>query len=133
MRISDWSSDVCSSDLDVIAEAAEIEKATHGNGHAITDAAVAMAMERRRRRNARVEDRMQEDIARGTLMIDTAGAVVGQVNALTVRDLGDHRFGAPARVTARASIGRLGIINIERDVGLGGAIRSEGEIGRAHV
>src|SRR3546814_1382665 len=69
---------------------------------------------------------MQEDIARGTLMFDTAGAVVGQVNALTVRDLGDHRFGAPARVTARASIGRLGIINIERDVELGGPIQQKG-------
>src|SRR3546814_11591290 len=74
---------------DVVAEAAEIEKATHGNGHAITDAAVAMAMERRRHRNARVEDTVQEDIARGTLMNDPAGAVFGQVNALHVRDLGN--------------------------------------------
>src|SRR3546814_10130304 len=90
--MSACSSDVCSSVL-----------TRHGNGHAITDAAVAMAMERRRRRNAHVEDLMQEDIARGTLMIDTAGAVVGQFNALTVRDLGDHRFGAPARVTDRKS------------------------------
>src|SRR3546814_16886709 len=59
-------------------------------------------------------------------MIDAAGAVVGQVNALTVRDLGDHRFGAPARVTARSSVGRLGIINIERDVELGGPIQQKG-------
>src|SRR3546814_11905421 len=50
---------------DVIAEAAEIEKATHGNGHAITDAAVAMAVERGRRRHARCEDRMQTGRASG--------------------------------------------------------------------
>ena len=42
-------------------------------------------------------------------MIDTEGAVIGQVNGLTVRDLGDHAFGAPARVTARTSIGRRGL------------------------
>jgi predicted ATP-dependent protease len=59
-------------------------------------------------------------------MIDTAGAAVGQVNGLTVIDVGDWRFGSPVRITARASVGRLGIVNIERDVALGGPIQQKG-------
>ena len=47
-------------------------------------------------------------------------------HALTVRDLGDHAFGTPARVTARASIGRLGVTNIEREVAIGGPIQQKG-------
>lgn len=80
----------------------------------------------RQRRNAGIEDRVQEAIATRRVMIDTAGSVVGQVNALTVREAGDHRFGSPARITARASVGRLGVVNIERDVALGGPIQQKG-------
>jgi predicted ATP-dependent protease len=69
---------------------------------------------------------VREVIARGIITIDTTGSVVGQVNALTVRESGDHAFGAPSRVTARASIGRLGVSNIERDVELGGPIQQKG-------
>ena len=57
---------------------------------------------------------MVESIVRGTIMIDTADSVVGQVNGLVVRNLGDHEFGAPTRITARASVGRRGVINIEQ-------------------
>ena len=88
--------------------------------------AVIAAFERRRRRNARVEDRLQQEIARGTLLIDVEGADIGQVNGLVVQDYGDHAFGLPARVTARASVGRTGLINIERDVDLGGPIQQKG-------
>ncbi|MGH6954717.1 MAG: Lon protease family protein, partial [Alphaproteobacteria bacterium] len=109
---------------DLVSEAALL---CDGPGaRVIPEQAVVTALLNRRRRNARAEDRMQETIARGTLMIDTAGAVVGQVNALTVRDLGDYSFGSPARVTARASVGRRGVINIERDVALGGPIQQKG-------
>ncbi|MBI3515747.1 MAG: hypothetical protein HY060_17060 [Proteobacteria bacterium] len=69
---------------------------------------------------------MRDAIARGLITIDTTGSVVGQVNALTVRESGDHTFGAPSRVTARASIGRIGVSNIERDVELGGPIQQKG-------
>ena len=108
---------------DVLVEAAAIARAAGG---AVDAATVDAAIDRRRARNGRVEDRMQEAIRRGTIMIDTADAVLGQINALVVRDLGDHAFGAPSRVTARASVGRLGIINIERDVELGGPIQQKG-------
>lgn len=79
----------------------------------------------RLRRNARVEDRLQEEISSERILIDTKGTVVGQVNGLTVRNLGDHTFGTPARITARAFVGRRGIINIERDVELGGPIQQK--------
>ncbi|MEX0809607.1 MAG: ATP-binding protein [Dongiaceae bacterium] len=88
--------------------------------------AVIEAFERRRRRNARVEDRLQEEIARGVLMIDVDRSAIGQVNGLAVQDYGDHTFGLPSRVTARASVGRTGLINIERAVALGGPIQQKG-------
>ena len=109
---------------DVLNEAARLVK---GEKPArITAGAVSTALEQRRRRNARVEDRMQEGIAKGVVMIDTSGSVVGQINALVVRDHGDHAFGSPSRVTARASAGRLGVINVERDTELGGPIQQKG-------
>ena len=92
----------------------------------IDAAAVRAAQRSRRTRNARIEDRTQESIKRGTVMISTSGSAVGQVNGLTVRDTGDHAFGAPSRVTARTSIGRRGVTNIERETDLGGPIQQKG-------
>jgi len=69
---------------------------------------------------------MQEAIHEGSVMIATEGRTVGQINGLTVRDMGDHAFGGPARITARASAGRMGVINIERNVALGGPIQQKG-------
>ena len=109
---------------DLINEAAYLTEG--GMGNPISRAAVVAARTNRRNRNARIEDRIHESIRRGTVMIDTGGAVVGQVNGLTVRDMGDHAFGAPARVTARTSIGRRGVTNIERETALGGPIQQKG-------
>ena len=109
---------------DVVNEAAYLTDG--GRGSPISRAAVVEARSNRRSRNARIEDRIHEGIRRGTVMIDTEGAVIGQVNGLTVRDLGDHAFGAPARVTARTSIGRRGVTNIERETLLGGPIQQKG-------
>lgn len=119
--------DKLSSRFEVIEDVMS-EAVLHANdgGDTVSEASVIAAMDNRRRRNARTEDRLLEAIARKTLMIDTSGAVIGQVNALTVRDVGDHVFGTPARVTARASVGRRGVINIERDVALGGPIQQKG-------
>jgi len=58
-------------------------------------------------------------------MIETSGRAIGQVNGLTVYDMGDRRFGTPVRISARASVGRAGLINIERDVALGGPIQQK--------
>jgi predicted ATP-dependent protease len=101
--------------------------AARTNGAAQIDAEAVRASRRsRRNRNARIEDRTQESIQRGTVMISTSGGAVGQVNGLTVRDMGDHAFGAPSRVTARTSIGRRGVTNIERETSLGGPIQQKG-------
>ena len=109
---------------DVLAEAHQL---ADGEGaSAITREIVARAIDARRRRNGRIEDRIQEGIADRAVLISTTGARVGQINALTVRDVGDHTFGTPSRVTASASVGRHGVLNIERDVGLGGPIQQKG-------
>lgn len=92
---------------------------------AITAEVVAAAQRRRLRRNARIEDRVHEEIGRKRIIIDTDGRKTGQVNGLTVSDMGDHAFGSVARITARASAGRHGVINIERDVGMSGPIQQK--------
>jgi ATP-dependent Lon protease len=73
-----------------------------------------------------VEEKIQEMIHNGTIMIDTKGAQVGQVNGLSVYDSGEHEFGKPSRITARTSLGRNGIINIERDSELSGPMHNKG-------
>ena len=65
-------------------------------------------------------------IDRGSYLIDTQGAVVGQVNGLSVYSLGDHSFGKPTRITASTSMGRAGIINIEREADMSGSTHNKG-------
>lgn len=77
-------------------------------------------------RAGQMEDRLQEMIERGSVFIDTAGKVVGQVNGLAVYAMGDHMFGKPSRITATTSMGKEGIINIEREADLSGAIHNKG-------
>ena len=109
---------------DVLSEAVKL--APPGDSTRLPADIVSRTLVGRRHRNARVEDRMLESIARGTIMIDTSDSVIGQINGLVVRNLGDHEFGAPTRITARASVGRRGVINIERDTELGGPIQQKG-------
>jgi predicted ATP-dependent protease len=108
---------------DVIMEALALSK---DSKKPLTRGDLLRALDARNHRNARIEDRMHEAISDGTIMITVKGSAVGQINALVVRDLGDHAFGAPVRVTARASVGHLGAINIERQVALGGPIQQKG-------
>jgi lon-related putative ATP-dependent protease len=77
-------------------------------------------------RSNMIEEHIQEMIDRGTLMIDVDGEVVGQVNGLAVYDLGDYMFGKPSRITASTSMGRSGIINIERESDLSGSTHNKG-------
>ena len=77
-------------------------------------------------RSNMVEEHIQEMIDRGTLMIDVEGEVVGQVNGLAVYSLGDYMFGKPSRITASTSMGRAGIINIEREADLSGNSHNKG-------
>ena len=73
-----------------------------------------------------MEDRIQEMIDRGTVMIDADGEVVGQVNGLAVYSLGDYAFGKPSRITSSTSMGRAGIINIEREADMSGNTHNKG-------
>jgi lon-related putative ATP-dependent protease len=78
------------------------------------------------RREGRVRERVLEEIQRGTLLIETSGEKVGQVNGLSVLQLGRASFGRPSRITARVRMGRGEVLDIEREVELGGPIHSKG-------
>jgi predicted ATP-dependent protease len=96
-------------------------------GHATIDAAdIQRAIDARLERAGRPRDRVLEEIARGSIMIDTAGLVSGQVNGLSVVDLGGVAFARPSRITARVRLGAGTVIDIEREVELGGPIHSKG-------
>lgn len=73
-----------------------------------------------------VAERIRQLIKEGTLMIDVEGVVVGQVNGLSVYDLGTFSFGRPSRITAKTFLGRRGVINIERESQLSGRIHDKG-------
>jgi predicted ATP-dependent protease len=72
----------------------------------------------------RVRERYQENILRDTILIDTQGSKIGQVNGLSVMQLGDFSFGVPSRITARVRRGKGDVVNIEREVDLSGPIHS---------
>ncbi len=77
-------------------------------------------------RAGRVRDLEQDAILRDTLLIDTDGTRVGQINALSVMQLGGFRFGRPSRVTARVRVGSGKLVDIEREAELGGPLHSKG-------
>lgn len=87
---------------------------------------VEQALEARHHRAGRIRERAIEAIARDVVLIDTEGSRIGQVNGLSVLHLGDTRFGKPSRITARVRIGTGKVIDIEREVELGGALHSKG-------
>ncbi|MCO6457007.1 MAG: AAA family ATPase [Pirellulaceae bacterium] len=92
----------------------------------VTAGHVQQAIDQQIYRVDRVRERVQDEIRRGTLLIDTRGSCVGQVNGLSVLDLGNFRFGRPSRITATTRLGRGEVVDIEREVDLGGAIHSKG-------
>ncbi len=87
---------------------------------------VESAIAAQRRRAGRVRKRLLESVRRGIVLLDTAGAAVGQVNGLMVLAHGEVAFGHPARITARVRAGKGEVVDIEREVELGGPIHSKG-------
>jgi ATP-dependent Lon protease len=87
---------------------------------------VEQAVRERFERVGLIESKIQEMIDDGSILIDTEGAVVGQVNGLSVYDMGQFAFGKPTRITARTSVGRTGVINIEREADLSGRTHNKG-------
>lgn len=91
----------------------------------ITDKHVHHAVAKEEYRLDQMRSRMQESIKRGIRMIDTEGEKIGQVNGLSVIQLNDFSFGIPSRITATARLGEGDVIDIEREVELGGPIHSK--------
>lgn len=94
--------------------------------NSVTDILVEKAIEERLYRVQLIEDKMKELVTDGIFLIDTDGAAVGQVNGLSVYDMGEHAFGRPSRITARTALGRSGVINIEREAELSGPTHNKG-------
>ncbi len=87
---------------------------------------VDMAIEKKIHRVNLIEEKIQEMIDDGTILIDSDGMVVGQVNGLSVYNLGDYMFGKPSRITVKTSMGKAGIINIEREAEMSGPTHNKG-------
>ena len=87
---------------------------------------VRRAREARIERHNLTETKIREMIEEGTLLIDTDGARVGQVNGLSVLEIGGYAFGKPVRITASAALGKTGLINIEREANLSGSFHDKG-------
>ncbi|MGM0365480.1 MAG: AAA family ATPase [Actinomycetota bacterium] len=92
----------------------------------INSSHITRAIEQKKLRSNLLEEKIQEMINRGTILIDIDREVVGQVNGLSFMDIGDYTFGRPSRVTATVGIGREGIVDIERETKLGGPVHSKG-------
>lgn len=87
---------------------------------------VKMAIDQRIERVNLIEEKIQEMIDEGLLLIETDGLAVGQVNGLSVYNLGELSFGKPTRITVKTSMGKAGIINIEREAELSGPTHNKG-------
>jgi ATP-dependent Lon protease len=87
---------------------------------------VDRAIEKKIYRVNLIEEKIQEMIDDGTILIDSEGMVVGQVNGLSVYNLGDYMFGKPSRITVKTSMGKAGIINIEREAEMSGPTHNKG-------
>jgi len=97
------------------------------NGHDLVQAEdVQKAIDEEIYRSSQLEERMQEMIEEGTILIDTEGAVNGQVNGISILSLGDYSFGKPSRITARTFVGNAGVVNIDREIELGGRVHNKG-------
>jgi lon-related putative ATP-dependent protease len=96
-----------------------------GNG-LVNGEHVLKAIKTQTRRTNRIEERMRESILRETVLIDTEGERLGQINGLSVVMMGNYAFGRPSRITARVRMGSGEVIDIERQVELGGPLHSKG-------
>lgn len=110
--------------VDLLGEA-DCWAGRNGNGR-IGAAEVQKAIDARIRRSDRLRERLREETLRGTILVDTDGERVGQVNGLSVLSLGDFYFGHSSRITARVRLGKGEVVDIEREVELGGPVHSKG-------
>lgn len=92
----------------------------------VTAAHVETALQQRTFRANRIEEELREMITRGTVLLDSQGKKVGQINGLAVLSIGEHSFGRPSRITASVGMGQAGIVNIERESRLSGSSHDKG-------
>jgi lon-related putative ATP-dependent protease len=110
--------------LDLVQEAAFY--AERAGDPTVGVAHVSQAIAQKTYRSNLVEERVGRMIAEGVLLIATDGEAAGQVNGISVLAFGDHVFGRPSRITARTYAGEPGVVDIEREVKLGGPVHSKG-------
>jgi predicted ATP-dependent protease len=108
----------------LLREAAQV--ARDRGGEQVERGDVEAAEAARRRRESLVEERMEQLLEEGIVLVGTSGTAVGCVNGLSVYDLGYHAFGKPTRITASAAPGQAGIINVEREARLSGSVYDKG-------
>jgi ATP-dependent Lon protease len=108
--------------VDIADLAREAHYAAAAANETIVRAALASKMER----HNLIETRIREMIEEGTLLVDVCGTCIGQVNGLSVLEIGGYSFGKPVRITATAALGKGGLINIERESNLSGRFHDKG-------
>src|SRR5277367_6411085 len=113
--------------VDIADLAREAAYAASAAGEAVVRAAhVRTALSSKMERHNLIETRIREMIEEGTLLVDLEGVRVGQVNGLSVLEIGGYSFGKPVRITATAALGKVGVINIERESNLSGRFHDKG-------
>ncbi|MDF1544568.1 MAG: ATP-binding protein [bacterium] len=109
---------------DIVREASYC--ATQKKRKQVTRDDVYCAIKLKRQRSSLIEDKVQERYDDKTILVSTSRKAVGQINALAVYATGDYTFGRPSRITANTSLGRAGVINIEREADLSGPTHNKG-------
>src|SRR6202158_5757735 len=113
--------------VDIADLAREAHYAAAAAGENVVRAAhVRLALSAKMERHNLIETRIREMIEEGTLLVDLEGKRVGQLNGLSVLEIGGYSFGKPVRITATAALGKLGVINIERESNLSGRFHDKG-------
>ena len=110
--------------IQVVGEAATWAKISRSK--TVTAKFIDKALEQRVERVKKYDERYMEMIKENTLLINTSGFEVGQLNGLTVLTIGDYSFGKPAKITVNTYTGKSGIVNIEREIDISGPSHSKG-------
>jgi ATP-dependent Lon protease len=113
--------------VDIADIAREANYQANAAGESVVRAAhVRKALDSKIERHNLIETRIREMIEEGTLLVDVSGQRTGQVNGLSVLEIGGYSFGKPVRITASAALGKTGLINIEREANLSGRFHDKG-------
>ncbi|MFA5384911.1 MAG: ATP-binding protein [Eubacteriales bacterium] len=115
----------CFNDIVQIVYEADIWARAEGASY-ICAPHVRRAFEERTYRSSRIEEKMQEMVVQGKFLLSTQGSAVGQVNGLSVINVGDYSFGRPSRITAKTFMGQEGLVNIERETHMSGSLHTKG-------